>query len=234
MSVPAESIFFDLWSATYDRPGVQYSTYRPIHDAVLARLEGVAPSVILDLGCGTGHLTTRLRVEFPEATVVGADLSDGMLTRAARRVDDNVGADEEQAGDDQSDDAGAPADDAERPIAFVRADAQRLPLASGSVDVIVCTESFHWYRDQEAAVAEIGRVLHSGGRLVIASIATVTGVADDALRRATTAAGRPVRAIPKRRLRHLLEAGGFEVLHQGRIPRLGFVPWPLLTDARRK
>ncbi|MEP1126613.1 MAG: class I SAM-dependent methyltransferase [Ilumatobacter sp.] len=214
MSVPAESIFFDLWSATYDRAGLQQSTYRPVHDAVLARLDGLRPERVLDLGCGTGQLTRRLGEKFPEATIVGADLSDGMLGRALERAE---------------------ADDAFTNVGgFVRADAQRLPLADGSFDVVTCTESFHWYRDQEAAVAELARLLRPGGRLVIASIATVTGFADDAIQRATELAGRPIRPIPKRRLKKLLEADRFRVEHQGRIPRLGFVPWPMLTDATRR
>ncbi len=213
MSVPPESIFFDLWSASYDRPGLQQVTYRPVHDAVLSRFDGFVPDSILDLGCGTGQLTGRLGETFPTAVVVGADLSDGMLERAIERTDD-----EDPSASHQ-------------PLAFVRADAQQIPFADSSFDAVVCTESFHWYRDQAAAVAEIARILEPGGRLVIASIATVTGFADDAIQRATALAGRPVRAIPKRRLKSLLEAGGFDVAHQGRIPRLGFVPWPVLTDA---
>lgn len=214
MSVPAESIFFDLWSASYDRPGLQAATYRPIHDAVLSRLEGLNPDGVLDLGCGTGQLTQRLGEQFPGTAVVGADLSNGMLERAAERAEtDGVMA---TLG------------------GFVRADAQRLPLADACFDVVTCTESFHWYHDQEAAVAELARLLRPGGRLIIASIATVTGFADDAIQRATELAGRPIRPIPKRRLKKLLEADRFDVTHQGRIARLGFVPWPMLTDATRR
>jgi ubiquinone/menaquinone biosynthesis C-methylase UbiE len=210
MSVPAESIFFDLWSATYDRPGLQQATYRPIHNAVLGRLGDLQPHRILDLGCGTGQLTERLSMMFPDAEVIGVDLSNGMIERAAERLID----------DETSD--------------FVRADAQHLPLIDDSVDVVTCTESFHWYGDQEAAAAELARLVKPGGRIVIASIATVTGFGDDAIQRATALTGRPVRAIPKRELRRLLEAAGFDVVHQGRIPRLGFVPWPMLTDATRR
>ncbi len=214
MSVPAESIFFDLWSATYDRPGLQQATYRPIHNAVLARLEGGRAGSLLDLGCGTGQLTRRLAEQFPDATVVGADLSNGMLERAS---------------DATESDTSLP-----RLGGFVGAHAQHLPFATGSLDVVTCTESFHWYDDQEAAVAEISRVLRPGGRLILASIATVTGFADDAIQRATELAGRPIRPVPKRRLKRLLEADDFEVTHQARIPRLGFVPWPVLTDATRR
>jgi len=210
MSVPAESIFFDLWSATYDQPGLQQATYRPVHDAVLARLEGQPHGRILDLGCGTGQLTERLVNTFPESEVVGVDLSNGMIERAKERA---------SAIDSAS---------------FVRADALRLPFVDGAFDVVTCTESFHWYADQEAAAAELARLIAPRGRLLIASIATVTGFADHAIRRASDLAGRPVRPIPKRQLRRLLEGAGFEVHHQGRIPRLGFIPWPMLTDATRR
>jgi trans-aconitate methyltransferase len=51
---------FDRWSANYDRLGLQLFTYRPIHDAVLAQTDGIEPSTVVDLGCGTGQLTRRL------------------------------------------------------------------------------------------------------------------------------------------------------------------------------
>ncbi len=229
MSVPAESIFFDLWASTYDRPGLQYNTYRPVHDAVLARLDGLHPDVVLDLGCGTGLLMARLRERFEGAAVIGADLSDGMLERAMQRsLTDGSGGPDESSGTARGD-----VSSLFRDAMFVQADAMQLPLADASVDVVVCTESFHWYRDQEAAAAELHRLLRPGGRLIIASIAAITGLADEAIQRASSAVGQPMKAIPKRRLRRLLEGAGFDVQHQGRIARLGFVPWPILTDATK-
>ena len=202
---------FDRWSVTYDRPGLQLFTYRPIHDAVLARIDGIEPSTVVDLGCGTGQLTQRLIRTFPHANIVGLDLSDGMLSEAARRL--------RQVGGDA------------QPL--VRADALQLPFASSSVDLVVCTESFHWYPDQAGALAELARVLDPGGRLLIASIATVTGAGDRLLRRATGAGARTIRALPPHRMRGLLARSGFEVISQRRIPRLGLIAWPVLTDARR-
>jgi ubiquinone/menaquinone biosynthesis C-methylase UbiE len=116
---------------------------------------------VVDLGCGTGQLTQRLIRRFPDANIVGVDLSDGMLTEAAGRL-------RQVGGDD-------------RPL--VRADALQLPFAASSVDLVVCTESFHWYPDQASALAELARVLNPGGRLLIASIATVTGAGDQRLAR---------------------------------------------------
>ena len=77
---------FDRWSVSYDRPGLQLFTYRPIHDVVLARVSELEPSTVVDLGCGTGQLTQRLIRRFPDATIVGIDLSDGMLSEAAGRM----------------------------------------------------------------------------------------------------------------------------------------------------
>ncbi len=202
---------FDRWSVTYDDPGLQLFTYRPIHDAVLARLDGTEPGTLVDLGCGTGQLTQRLVHTFPDATIVGVDLSGGMLTEAAGRL------------------RGAAGD--ARPL--VQADAEQLPFAASTVDLVVCTESFHWYPDQERTLGELARVLNPGGRLLIASVATMTGAGDRLLRRATGAGGRTVRALPPHRMRQLLAGSGFEVIHQRRIPRLGLLPWPVLTDARR-
>lgn len=201
---------FDRWSATYDRPGLQLFTYRPIHDAVLARIDGLEPSTVVDLGCGTGQLTRRLIRGFPDANIVGVDLSDGMLTEAAVRL-------RQVGGDDQL---------------LVRADALQLPFAASSIDLVVCTESFHWYPDQAAALAELARVLNPGGRLLIASIATVTGAGDRLLRGATRAGGRTIRALPPHRMRELLARSGFVVISQHRVPRLGLIAWPVLTDAR--
>jgi ubiquinone/menaquinone biosynthesis C-methylase UbiE len=200
------SMLFDRWSAVYDRPGFQDATYRPVHDAVLARLTEVQREMVLDIGCGTGQLTRRLKERFPDAEVVGVDYSAGMLGEASHRVEGSAN--------------------------LVRADALYLPFRSASADVAVCTESFHWYRDQRRALAGLATILRPGGQLVIASIAAVTDVGESAVRRWSSAGGQPVRALTPRRLRGLLIDAGFEVVHQRRVPRIGFAPWPVLTDAR--
>ncbi len=199
------SALFDRWSVVYDRPGVQGATYRPVHNAVIARLTDVQPSVVVDLGCGTGQLTQRLAERFPDARVIGIDYSAGMLGEAAGRV-------------------GVTA-------SLMQADAHRLPIRACSVDVVVCTESFHWYRDQAHVMAGLAAVVRPGGQLLIASIASITGAGDNVVRQMSSAAGQPIRALPPRRLRQLLADSGFRVTYQRRIPRLGLIPWPVLTQA---
>jgi ubiquinone/menaquinone biosynthesis C-methylase UbiE len=202
----ANATLFDRWSASYDRPNFQNTTYRPVHDAVLARIGEQQPRAILDLGCGTGQLTTRLIERFPKAVVVGADYSPGMLAEARTRLGESA--------------------------LLVRADAQTLPLAESSVDIVVCTESFHWYQDQAKALAGLAAILRPGGQLIIASIATVTRVGGESVRKLSSLTGQPVRALPPQQLRELLGDAGFDVAYQRRIPRMGLVPWPVLTDGR--
>lgn len=203
---------FDRWAPSYDRPGLQLLTYRPVHDAVLARVRGSTPSTIVDVGCGTGQLTRRLARRFPDASVVGVDLSAGMLATAGGRLGGDVG----------------------RKLSLLRADAARLPFGASTVDLVVCTESFHWYPDQPGVLDGMADVLRPGGQLVIASIATATGVGERLLRSATGARGTPISALPPNRLAALLRRSDFEVTHQRRIPRLGLIAWPVLTDARRR
>ena len=112
---------FDVWSSFYDAPGVQAAIYRPLHEAVLGELRVLEPSSIVDVGCGTGLMTTRLRDLPFVRSVVGCDLSAGMLGEAARRS---------------------------RRVGWVQGDAIRLPVADGSVDAVTSTESFHWIPDQ--------------------------------------------------------------------------------------
>lgn len=204
----SSATLFDRWSRTYDSTALQRSTYRPLHDAVLARLDDADPSVILDLGCGTGQLTARLAERFPAARVVGADLSAGMLAEAAERLDGDVAG-------------------------LVRSDAQQLSLRPGTVDVVTCVESFHWYPDQSAAAREIADLLRPGGRFVMASIATISSTGARLLRRATERRGAAIRALAPRDLDRLLVRAGFDVVHQRRVPRFGPLTWPVLTDARR-
>ncbi len=45
-----------------------------------------APGRILEIGCGTGINLTALARAFPNAQLTGLDLSEDMLTRAAKRV----------------------------------------------------------------------------------------------------------------------------------------------------
>lgn len=59
---------------------------RPFAD-LLARVDG-RPDVVVDLGCGPGHLTGLLRARWPQARVLGVDSSPEMIRRVREGNDD--------------------------------------------------------------------------------------------------------------------------------------------------
>jgi len=122
---------------------------REIADRLLARLDymRIAPRRVLDLGCGTGYATIPLARRYRKAQVIGLDLAQAM-TQAAR----------------QRSAAHFPFGlsrylSRER---FVSADAESLPFADRSMDLIFSSLALQWC-DPDAVFRECRRVLRPGG-----------------------------------------------------------------------
>jgi len=118
-----------------------------VRDELLSRLEGlpVEPTVVLDLGAGTGLATEPLKRRYRKAQVIAMDLADSML-RATRQRSRFW-----------------------RPLRCVAGDAMRLPLRDASVDLVFSNLMLQWCDPLDAALAEIGRVLKPGGLLLFSS-----------------------------------------------------------------
>ena len=129
---------FDRASAGYDAAAVLQARVR---QELLTRLELVrlAPRVVLDLGCGTGHGAQALKRRFPRATVIALDLAPGMLRETRRRSRWL------------------------RRIERVCADACRLPLADASIDLVYSNLMLQWCDPPDPAIAEMRRVLKPEG-----------------------------------------------------------------------
>jgi len=205
-SVGPQRLFFDVWSRVYDVPVVQWAIYRPVQDAVLRELRRSRACRILDVGCGTGILTDRVASELDAELVCGCDFSVGMLERASIR----------------------------RSGPWVQADAQCLPLSSGSVDAIVSSESFHWFPDPDVALAEFHRVLAPSGRLLVGMVNVRTAAVSRAASAASAIVGEPARWATRAQMRHRMGRAGFRVVLQRRVVRVGGVVFPtVLTVATR-
>lgn len=111
---------------------------------VLERLELAGDERVLDAGCGTGRLTARLAARVAGGRLHCIDRSANMLAVARAHLrDEGFGA-----------------------ARFVHADLSRIPFASGVLDLVFSTATFHWVLDHDVLFAELARVLRPGGRLV--------------------------------------------------------------------
>ena len=127
-------------AATYDSAdGLQAE----VRERLLERLQWVElqPRRILDLGTGTGGALPALAARFPDAELVGLDLTAAMLERAADR----------------------PAPSSGQPALLICGDAARLPLADQSIDLVFSSLAIHWSPALDAVLAEVRRVLRHPG-----------------------------------------------------------------------
>jgi trans-aconitate methyltransferase len=91
---------------------------------------------ILDLGCGTGHLTTQIAES--GAHILGVDRSPEMIAAAQKSYPN---------------------------LKFMIADATALPFHS-EFDAVFSNATLHWIHEPERAIRSVWNALHPGGRFV--------------------------------------------------------------------
>jgi trans-aconitate 2-methyltransferase len=111
---------------------------------VVARLDPNGVKRVIDAGCGSGKVTELLLERLPDATVLGIDSSQDMLTQAAGRLAPHL---------------------ATGRVELVHADLTE-PLEIAPVDAILSTATFHWITDHDALFANLAALLRPGGQLV--------------------------------------------------------------------
>jgi malonyl-CoA O-methyltransferase len=129
---------------SFHRQANDYEEHAVVQRRVVERLtailegEDARPGRLLDIGAGTGMLLARLRGLYPDALTVGADLAFGMCLATSERVAADGGR-------------------------VVNADAESLPFATASFDLVVSTSTYQWLTSLDMAFAEVHRVLSPGG-----------------------------------------------------------------------
>jgi len=137
---------------------------REIENRMLERLELVRlePALAVDVGAGLGHGAAALGRRYPQATVLGVDLSEPMARAAARAQGAGAGPSlstrlQRWIGRD----AKRPA-----PPLFAVADAARLPLGAARVDLLWSNLAWQWFVGHAQVLAEWNRVMRPGGLLM--------------------------------------------------------------------
>lgn len=102
----------------FDQGGEAYARFRPRYpDALAEALATLAPNtrVAVDVGCGTGQLTTLLAAHF--AHVLGVDASDDQIANAEPHAR----------------------------VAYACAPATALPVSDRSADLVTVAQAAHWF-----------------------------------------------------------------------------------------
>ena len=133
-----DPVFFEGYSRL--RRSVEGLDGAPEWPALRALLPPMAGRRVVDLGCGFGWFC-RWAAGQGAAEVLGLDLSESMLARAAALTNDPA-------------------------ITYRRADLEALDLPAGRFDLAYSALVLHYIEDLPRLLARVGRALVPGGRLV--------------------------------------------------------------------
>jgi malonyl-CoA O-methyltransferase len=120
---------------------------REIAQRMLDRLEYILhqPARVLDVGAGTGDATYALMRRYPEAEVLALDFALPMLQQTREREPDLAMP------------------------ACLCGDAELLPLADNSVDMIFSNAALQWCNDLQGTFREFLRILRPNGMLLFST-----------------------------------------------------------------
>jgi malonyl-CoA O-methyltransferase len=104
---------------------------------------------VLDIGSGSGYVTDKLSAGFSSAEIIALDIAEGMLRYARGKY--------------------SPAN-----VHWLCGDAENLPLAENSIDLVFSNLALQWCENSRTLFAEIYRVLKPGGEAFIATLGPQT------------------------------------------------------------
>lgn len=108
---------------------------------VVDRAQGSDEQTLLDLASGTGDIAFEMRSRFPQAQVIAADFSLGMLQKGKERKGGDL-------------------------VEWVACDAMALPFADNMFDAVTFGYLLRNVEHMDTALQEVYRVLKPGGRVV--------------------------------------------------------------------
>jgi ubiquinone/menaquinone biosynthesis C-methylase UbiE len=119
--------------------------FEPYAIEVANRIDSSVVNVALEIACGTGRVTRQLRkVLSTNAKLIATDLSPDMMAIAKEKLSSEN-------------------------IEWQVVDAQQLPFADNSIDLVVCCFGYMFVPDKVKAFSESLRVLRPGGTFLFAT-----------------------------------------------------------------
>jgi ubiquinone/menaquinone biosynthesis C-methylase UbiE len=118
--------------------------FRLMRRVIMAELKKCSVrGIIVDIGCGPGYIIREISSAFPGQRIIGLDISPSMVQIAVANLSSTGN------------------------VELLQADAEKVPLRDGSVDFVISTGSLHHWRDCDAVLSEIYRILRPGGELLL-------------------------------------------------------------------
>ncbi|MDD1783683.1 malonyl-ACP O-methyltransferase BioC [Enterovibrio sp. ZSDZ35] len=130
---------FGRAAATYDKSA---AFQRRVGNDLLKREADWTGKTVLDLGCGTGYFSEKLRDL--GAHVVALDLSEQMLEQARQRCGDSV--------------------------RYVSGDAENLPFDDNHFDAAFSSLALQWCQDLSVPLRELKRVVKPSGKILFSTL----------------------------------------------------------------
>ncbi len=137
---------------TFNRHATQYEQAAKIQHEIGERLFErlhylkIKPRYILDLGCGPGTFSQRLKKHYPQAHIVGFDLACAMLKQAKTKQGWL------------------------KKWALVAGDMTGMPFATGTFDLVFANQVIHWSQPLSGVMSELNRVMNPGGCLMFSTL----------------------------------------------------------------
>lgn len=138
---------------SFSRAASSYDGAAAFQRLVADRLWSIVPDGMkiecaLDVGCGTGYLSAKVRDGLPSVHLTSLDLAPGMLEYARTQ----------------------------RPVAdrWVCGDAESLPLAENQFDLVVSSLAYQWCENPDVWGAELHRVLNEQGVAIFSTFGANT------------------------------------------------------------
>ena len=129
----------DFWDNRYQQQARWTAPVRRVFGDAFLQGSGLK---ILEVGCGTGVITSDLLINYKNQNVFGLDIQHELLSYANRK---------------------------EPSIPYICADGQSLPYPDGAFDITLCHYYLLWLVAPEKGLAEMRRVTRAGG--VVAALA---------------------------------------------------------------
>jgi len=144
---PTDSLFERVaWLYAFCRERLFRDDTDRIISAVWPNQTPVSGARVVELGCGPGFYSRKLAQRFPNVAVTGVDRSERQLRWARERARTS----------------------AVQNCSFERVNVLSLPFTDGSFDALIASRMFTILPEQGRAVAEMFRVLKTGGRCFVA------------------------------------------------------------------